>query len=145
MLCIFARVSISSIIIACDVNILLNITYPLWTGSTTVDAAVVLVCLCDLTQLGASLRIDFPHFTHLDCVTRVLLSVVGMRKRGVLLVRERSRCRWWGDKRRLGCLGVVCCRWMLLVYCHVLYLWMLLLVRSDILYDKNSSQHPLSR
>jgi hypothetical protein len=86
---------------------LLVTTYPLWTGSTTVDAAVVLICLCDLTQLGASLRVDLPHFTHLDCVACGLLGVVGMRRRGVLLLaRERSRCRWWGDSgRRLGCLS----------------------------------------
>ena len=95
-----------------DIAILLNTTYPLWTGSTTVDAAVVLVCLCDLTQLGAGLRIDFPHFTHLDCVACGLLGVVGMQKRGVLLARERSSLDG-GEKRRLGCLGVVvccCCR-----------------------------------
>ena len=102
--------SIASILAARDTAMLLVTTYPLWTGGTAVDAAVVLICLCDLAQLGASLRVDFPHFTHLDCVVCGLLSVVGMRRRGVLLLaRERSRCRWWGDSgRRLG-LGVVCC------------------------------------
>lgn len=105
----FEFVSTASIPAARDIAILLNTTYPLWTGSPTVDAAVVLVCLCDLTQLGAGLRVDLPHFTHLGCVACGLWSVVGMRRRGVLLVRERSRCRWWGEKRSLGCLGMVCC------------------------------------
>ena len=101
--------SAESILAARNIAVLLVTTYPLWTGSTTVDAAVVLVCLCDLTQLGASLRVDLPHFAHLDCVARGLLGPMSMRRRGVLLARERSRCRWWGDSgRRLG-LGVVCC------------------------------------
>jgi hypothetical protein len=74
----------SSMLITRDISILLNTTYPLWTGSTAVDAAVVLVGLCDLAQLGASLRIDFPHFTHLGCVAWVLLNAVCMQRRGVL-------------------------------------------------------------
>jgi hypothetical protein len=40
-------------------------TYPLWTRSTTVDAAVVVVRFGDFTQFRASLWIDLPHFTHL--------------------------------------------------------------------------------
>ena len=76
--------STASILAVRDIAILLNTTYPLWTGSTTVDTAVVLICLCDLTQLGAGLRVYLPHFTHLDCVVCGLLRVVGMRRRGVL-------------------------------------------------------------
>jgi hypothetical protein len=71
------------------VAIRLNKTYPLWTGSTAVDAAVVLVCLCDLAQLGASLRVYFPHFTHLGCVACTLLGVGGMRKEG-RIIGERA-------------------------------------------------------
>jgi hypothetical protein len=82
--------SIASILAARDTAMLLVTTYPLWTGGTAVDAAVVLICLCDLTQFGAGLRVDLPHFTHLDCVVCGLLSVVGMRKRGVLLLARES-------------------------------------------------------
>jgi hypothetical protein len=41
-------------------------TYPLWTGSTAVDTAVVVVRFGDFAQFRASLWIDLPHFTHLD-------------------------------------------------------------------------------
>lgn len=51
-------------------------TYPLWTGSTTVDAPVVIVRFGDFAQFRASLRIDLPHFTHL-CET-VLYSCMRM-------------------------------------------------------------------
>ena len=57
--------STASILAARDMAILLNTTYPLWTGSTTVDAAVVVVRFGDFTQFRASLWIDLPHFTHL--------------------------------------------------------------------------------
>ena len=115
--------SAESILAARNIAVLLVTTYPLWTGSTTVDAAIVLVCLCDLAQLGASLRIDFPHFTHLGCVAWVLLNTVCMQRRGVLWARERSSLDG-GEKRRLGCLGVVvcCCLLVLLLCCHVLCL-----------------------
>ena len=99
-------------------------TYPLWTGSTTVDAAVVLICLCDLTQLGAGLRVDLPHFTHLGCVACGLLNVVRMRRRGVLLLARESG-RDGGETAEAGPLvrGMLyfwC--WMLLLYCHVICL-----------------------
>ena len=60
--------SAESILAARNIAMVLVTTYPLWTWSTTVDAAVVLICLCDLTQLRAGLRVDLPHFTHLGCV-----------------------------------------------------------------------------
>ena len=104
--------SAASTLAARDMSMLRVTAYPLWTGSTTVDAAVVLICLCDLTQLGAGLGINLPHFTHLNRVACGLSGREGMRRRGVLSARERSRCRCRrrGDSgRRSGCLGVVCC------------------------------------
>lgn len=120
--------STASILAARNLTALLVTTYPLWTGSTTVDAAVVLICLCDLTQLGAGLRVDLPHFTHRGCVACGLLNVVGMRRRGVLLQYWRERAvEMVGRQRRLGRLGVLYGMlyfwwWMLLVYCHVICL-----------------------
>lgn len=40
--------------------------YPLWTGSATVYAFIILIRLGDFEQFGPSLGIDLPHFpTHL--------------------------------------------------------------------------------
>lgn len=64
-------------------------TYPLWTGSTAVDAAIVLVRFGDFTQLRASLRVDLPHFTHVgeselySCVEDVVGLLFGGRERSV--------------------------------------------------------------
>lgn len=91
-------------IISRDIATLLNKTYPLWTGSTAVDAAVVLVCLCDLTQLGAGLRVYLPHFAHLDCVVCGLLSVVGMQGRGIMGEGAVEMSLVSGEKRRAGLL-----------------------------------------
>jgi hypothetical protein len=64
-------------------------TYPLWTGSTAVDAAVVVVRFGDFAQFRASLWIDLPHFTHVG-ETVVYTELYGCR----WAVGERERSAW---------------------------------------------------
>jgi hypothetical protein len=96
--CTYVVTFASNILVALHVAIQPPSTYPLWTGSTAINAAVVLICLCDLTQFGAGLRVDLPHFTHFDQVT-FALSVLGIWRRGVFYWRESGRDG--GEKRKL--------------------------------------------
>lgn len=53
-------------------------SYPLGTGGSAVDAAVVFIGLLDVQKLTPGLRIDLPHLAHRDSV---VLLVPGERER----------------------------------------------------------------